>query len=137
LGFGSDQHLLTIASSRSGKSRSVILPTLYTLPAETSIVVIDPKGELARLTCDYRASLGQHVGLLDAFECAGPHAQRYSIGFNPIDILLRSDRKTFVSNAKLIAESLILTENTKETHWPETARQACAMLCAHVATHPN
>ncbi len=48
IGYLDDRHALTIAGSRAGKGVSLIVPNL--LLYDGSIVAIDPKGELARIT---------------------------------------------------------------------------------------
>ncbi len=76
VGVPNDQHMITVAGSRAGKGRAVILPNLITYPG--SVLAIDPKGDLARLTADWRADmLGQRVVVLDPFggdEGRGPAA---------------------------------------------------------------
>ena len=44
---------------------------------------------------------------------------------------------TFVPNAKLIGDSLIVNDNPYDQHWTDTAKQIVAGLSAHVATHAN
>ena len=64
IGVPDDRHIITIAGSRAGKGRSVLIPNLITYPG--SILAIDPKGDLASLTADWRADmLGQKVVVLD------------------------------------------------------------------------
>lgn len=67
IGVGDDRHHLLVAGSRAGKGRAALVPMLLTLPVETSILCVDPKGQLAQLTCAWRAALGQEVGVLDPF----------------------------------------------------------------------
>src|SRR5262245_32375612 len=50
LGFMDDKPMVTVASARSGKSSTVIIPTLLTYPGST--LVLDPKGELAAETAE-------------------------------------------------------------------------------------
>lgn len=138
IGNGDDRHHLTIAGSRAGKGRSAILPVMLTLPPSTSVLCVDPKGDIARITARYRAEvLKQNCGVLDPFGCSGDGTSKYRVVYNAIDLLLRSDRKTFVANARMIADALIVLGDTKEKHWDETSKQICAGLCAHVATHVN
>lgn len=135
IGVGDDRHSLLLAGSRAGKGRSALVPTLLTLPQQTSILCVDPKGDLARFSARYRAEiLQQRVGVLDPFGCAGEALTRYRVAYNPIDVLLRSRRDAFVANARMIADSLIVTGDFKDKHWDETSKQICAGLCAHVAT---
>ena len=65
VGFLDDRHVMTIAGSRGGKGRSLIVPNM--LMYEGSVLAIDPKGELARITSRARAEMGQRVIVLDPF----------------------------------------------------------------------
>ena len=66
-----DRHMLTIAGGRSGKGTAAVIPNLLTYPG--SVLVIDPKGELAQITSARRGtgsarvvkSLGQDVHVFD------------------------------------------------------------------------
>lgn len=135
-GVGDDRHIITIAGSRGGKGRSCLVPNLGLLPATTSLFCVDPKGDLARITAPFRAKvLRQNVGVLDPFGVCGPDVEPLRVSVNAIEILERSDRNTFVPNAKLIADSIIVSGDFKDRHWDTTAQQILAGLCAHVATH--
>lgn len=137
IGVADDRHHLLVAGSRAGKGRSVLVPNLIMLPKETSTLVIDPKGDLAKATCRWRAEgLGQDVAVIDPFECSGEGTRKYRVGFNPIEMLSRSDRFSFVPNALLIASSLIPdSQRSKDPHWNDCARDILSGLCTHVATH--
>src|SRR5271166_5979410 len=52
IGWRDDRHVLTIAGSRAGKGVSLIIPNLLFYPG--SALVIDPKGENARITAGRR-----------------------------------------------------------------------------------
>ena len=67
IGVRSEQHMLTVAGSRSGKGVSAIIPNLLTYRG--SVVAIDPKGELATLTAARRATGGWQNG--EPFEGMG------------------------------------------------------------------
>lgn len=61
-----DTHSLIIGTSRSGKTRTFILPTIYSLAySGESMVINDPKGELYRKTSKFLESKGYDVILLD------------------------------------------------------------------------
>lgn len=139
VGIATDQHGLLCGQSRSGKSRASLFCILSTMPKTTSLFVLDPKGEHSRNSAVFRSSvLGQPVAITDGFNCSGLGESDLAVGFNPIQFLLDSDRRFFIANAKLIAESLVLEhEGTKDPHWDECAKLAIAMLCLHVATHVN
>ena len=73
--------------------------------------------------------------MLDPFGVSGPGTERFRIAFNPLSLLNPKDRLTFIPNAKLIADSLVVSGDFKDKHWDETAKMILSGLCAHVATH--
>src|SRR5580658_5967882 len=56
--FGGPEHILTIGPTRSGKGRRLLAPELV-YDTDRSIIVVDPKGELARWTAEHRARFGK------------------------------------------------------------------------------
>ncbi|WP_430450725.1 type IV secretory system conjugative DNA transfer family protein [Rhodopirellula europaea] len=136
IGVGDDRHQVLIAGSRAGKGRSVLVPNLVCLPSTTSIFCIDPKGDLARYTCRYRREiLGQNTGVLDPFGVSGPGTLKYRVSMNPMTMLNPNDRLTFVPNAKLIADSIVVSGDFKDRHWDETSKAILAGLVLHVRCH--
>jgi type IV secretion system protein VirD4 len=122
-GWGDDRHVMTIAGSRAGKGVSLIVPNL--LFYEGSALVIDPKGENARITAGRRGAgtaaggpgLGQDVHVLDPFEITGIE----SACFNPLnEIDLSGDN--VASDAALFADALIIIPERGEKHWAESAQ---------------
>ncbi len=139
IGVPDDRHVCTIAGSRAGKGRSALLPNLIGYPADGSILVIDPKGDLARLTAVHRADeLGQSVAVLDPFGISGEVTRRFAAGFNPLRLLIDGAEDMLVPNANLIADALVVAGNGKDSHWDDCARSMIGSgLCLHVATHPE
>ncbi len=135
IGVPDDRHIITVAGSRSGKGRGMIIPNLVTYPG--SILVVDPKGENAAETADWRADmLGHKVIVLDPFGAAGEVAERHAGGFNPLSILAE-DSETLIEDAGLIADSLVMpAPGTKDPHWDESAKQFLEGVILHVATCP-
>jgi type IV secretion system protein VirD4 len=113
-------HLLVIGPNGSGKGTRLLIPALLQMSGR-SVVVIDPKGELAAVTAEWRRTVGDVV-VLNPF---GLHVGRYpdlaSSGFNPLASL---DEKapTFYDDAKGLAEALITVEGDPQRHFPESAR---------------
>lgn len=131
VGVGDDRHMLTGAGNRSGKGRSVIIPTL--LDYEGSIVATDPKAELFNITAIRRAvGLGQRVIGLDPFGIAGAHVAAYRGGFNPMTIL-KPDSPTLIEDAGLIADAIVVPSGN-DSHWDDSARNWLETLILHVAT---
>lgn len=125
IGWKDDRGFLTIAGTRSGKGRSLIIPNLLVYPG--SALVIDPKGTNARVTAARRghgggrvtAFLGQDVHILDPFNCV-PEAK--SSRFNPLDALDRT-ANDYVEQVGLLADALVVPGPAGDTpHWDETTR---------------
>jgi len=130
-GKGDDRHVVTIAGSRAGKSSTVLIPNLLRYPG--SVLVIDPKGELARRTAAARqASLGHEVIVLDPYGVSGEASQAY----NPLDEL---DPKagTFVDDVALVAASLISTATHGDPFWPDAARNLLRAILLYMASTPS
>lgn len=61
-----DTHKLIIGTTRSGKTRTVVFPTIYAIAeAGESMILTDPKGELFDRTSDYLKEQGYNVVVLD------------------------------------------------------------------------
>jgi type IV secretion system protein VirD4 len=126
VGSGDDRHIVTIAGSRAGKSSTVLIPNLLYYPG--SVIVIDPKGELARTTAKAREErLGQTVMVLDPFGTSGlPRST-----FNPLDEL-DQDSELFVDDVSQISDALIL-DAEREPHWTDAAKILIASLILYMA----
>lgn len=62
-------HALVIGATRSGKSRRVIMPTIFTIGhKKESMVITDPKGEIYGYTADWLRSQGYEVNLINLHE---------------------------------------------------------------------
>jgi type IV secretion system protein VirD4 len=131
--FEGDQHGFVCAPSGTGKSTRLIAVALLSDNLDDrSVVVIDPKGELALTCMAWRHQLGHDVVLIDPYGVvkeqaeAKPDAYRYlldngmteSIGFNP----LRSLKVGDYDGAAQLADALIKIEGLKEPHWSESAQ---------------
>ncbi|MCA1363410.1 type IV secretory system conjugative DNA transfer family protein [Bradyrhizobium sp. IC3069] len=68
LGYLDDRRMVTIAGARAGKTSTVLEPNLYLSPG--SMLVLDPKGELAR-TARFRRAMGHNVYVLNPFGQSG------------------------------------------------------------------
>lgn len=113
-----DRHLLTVAGSRAGKGVSLIVPNLVLWPG--SALVLDPKGELARMTARARRQLhGQDVHVLDPFGVSGQPTS----SCNPLDAIdLNSPR--LGADLALLGESLFTsTTLSNADHWVSGAAE--------------
>ncbi|WP_066703578.1 type IV secretory system conjugative DNA transfer family protein [Sphingobium amiense] len=132
VGHQDDRHIVTVAGSRAGKGRSVIIPNLLRWPG--SCVVNDPKGENASLTALHRAGLSGHeVAVVDPHRAANvPDDLRVS--FNPLD-LIDGDAPDAIDVASAIGDAIMIDSGDgKDVHWTESARAVIEAIILHVAT---
>jgi len=133
IGISTDYHHTTVAGTRAGKGRAAIIPTLLTYSG--SALVIDIKGELATITANRRAEMGQNVHVIDPFNVAKVD-DKYKKAFNPLTILEDPQNDTIVEDAELISESLI-PDSGGDQHWDEASRAFCSGVILHVITDPK
>lgn len=136
IGVADDRHIMTIAGSRAGKGRTVIVPNLCLY--QGSVVAIDPKGDLATITAARRGNgsdtaegIGQNVFVLDPFEAARGNAGAYRASFNPLDAI-NPEGPHGRDDAALLADALIIPSSS-ESHWTDAAKLLLTGLILHVA----
>jgi hypothetical protein len=100
LRYDGPAHLITLAPTRAGKGVGTIVPNLLT--ANRSVLVIDPKGENARITAQARRKFGA-VHVLDPFGVTGLPGAAY----NPLD-RLTPDSLDLGEDAAALAEALVM-----------------------------
>jgi type IV secretion system protein VirD4 len=115
LGHLDDRPMVTIAGARAGKTSTILEPNLYLYPG--SMIVLDPKGELAR-TAPLRRSLGHDVYVLDPFG----QSREPSAFFNVLDEV-DPESWTVVDDVSSITQALIVDDGDgKSRHWNDSAR---------------
>ena len=126
--FRGPEHILTIGPTRSGKGRRLLAPNLIA-DTERSVLVVDPKGELALWTAEYRRGQGSEVLALDPFGVLAnnPRLGLRSIGYNPMR-WLNPASDDFIDDATAIAEAIVPVRNAREPHWDEAAQDLVAGL---------
>jgi type IV secretion system protein VirD4 len=130
LGHLDDRPMVTIAGARAGKTSTVLEPNLYLYPG--SMLVLDPKGELAQAAL-LRRALGHDVHVLDPFGQSG-HA---SACFNALAEL---DPKswTIIDDVNAITHALIVDEgDARSKHWTESARALLAGIILLILMLPE
>ncbi len=130
IGRDDDRHIVTIAGSRAGKSSTVLIPNLRAYPG--SVLVLDPKGELARATAATRARMGQRVFILDPFAETGFR----SASHNPFAELGQGRPDHIAADAAQLADAVIISNN-KDPHWTDSGKNLVRGICLHkIATDP-
>ena len=112
---------MTVAGARAGKTSTLLIPNL--LLYQGSVLVLDPKGELASATAAHRASeLGQDVYVLDPWNAARDCPAALKAQFNPLAELLETKPENLIDDAALMADALIQGQGENNAHWTSAAR---------------
>ncbi|EAK0771672.1 type IV secretory system conjugative DNA transfer family protein [Campylobacter lari] len=107
-------HTLVIGGTGTGKSRGVVLPTLFKWNG--SALVVDIKGEISAITSEYR--LNKKGSRIYTFYPEGDGAK-----YNPIALC------NTIDNAQELARTLIPLPESGEAFWSQSAQ---AILSAYV-----
>jgi type IV secretion system protein VirD4 len=120
-------HTSIFAPTGAGKGVSLIAPFLFT--CEESCVVLDFKGELARLTAQYRRDMmGHQIGLLDPYRMVIRTPDR----LNPLDAIGK-DHPLAIDDCNDLANALVVrTGQEHEPHWNDSAEAVIAAVSAVV-----
>jgi type IV secretion system protein VirD4 len=119
------QHLIMIAPTRSGKTTSVAIPVLCTY--EESMVVLDLKGELRKLTSGRRQQMGQHIYTWAPYDEEGRTHR-----FNPMTLLNGMDPGKRLGEIQTIAAILYPDEPGKDPFWTSQSRAAFTAFASYM-----
>jgi len=131
LRYDGPAHLITLAPTRAGKGVGTVIPNL--LATERSVLVIDPKGENARIAGEARRRFGT-VHVLDPFEVSGHPSACY----NPLD-RLTPDSLDLGEDAASLTEALVMDPpgQVTEAHWNEEAKAILGGLIMFCVCHED
>lgn len=121
-----DAGLVTIAGTGAGKGRGQVIPALLSWPG--SMIVTDPKGELAAVTARYRRELGQKVVVLS------PFSNRVTDGLNPLDSL-QAGNPYRVEDAMSLARQMAPRATLADPFWEDRAHLVLTSTLLFIATH--
>jgi type IV secretion system protein VirD4 len=125
-------HTAVFAPTGVGKGVSCVIPFLRDCP--DSCVVVDFKGELAKLTGEYRRrKFGHRIVLLDPFRMVteSPDA------FNPLDFIDKDSRTALDECRDLAQSQVIRTGQEKEPHWADAAEMWISAMTAVVVQYAD
>lgn len=99
-----DEHGLILGSTRSGKSRRIIIPSIFLIgqAAQESLVMTDPKGELYEHTADWLRERGYLIVRLDLINPRPGRSQR----FNPVQAVRHALEQGDVARAAALAREI-------------------------------
>lgn len=124
-----DGHLLAVAGSGAGKTTGLVVPALLEL-RHGSVIVTDPKAQLAAMTARHRATIGKVFFINpwadDLAKSTG--AKIADSGFNPLSVL--EDNYNLKDDAENLARLLLVTDRQdSSTYWND---EAAALLAAFI-----
>ena len=121
-------HVAVFAPTGVGKGVSCVIPHLLTCPDST--VVVDFKGENARLTAEHRRkAFGHRVVVLDPFRAV----RKNSDTFNPLDFIDKDSPLAMDDCRDLAAALVVRTGQEREPHWTDSAEAWISSMLAVVA----
>jgi len=136
--YKTDKHFLSIMPNRSGKGRSQIIPNLLQL-ADWSCWVIDPKGENALTTAQWRRDQGHEIVIFnpyglweDEFKARGFTTFQT---FNPL-LNLDPESERFVGDVDALTDALVYSTGG-DAHWSEGAKGLVSLLIMYLVTEPT
>lgn len=126
-------HCAVYGATGSAKTSSFAIPLLLRCP--DTIVVLDPKGELARLSAEHRQQrFGHRIVVLD------PYGMTDGIGLpqdriNPLDCF-RNDPVRLVDDARRLASAIVGGRSDKESdpYWNDSATTFITAIMAFLMT---
>ncbi|MDR0319343.1 MAG: type IV secretory system conjugative DNA transfer family protein [Rickettsiales bacterium] len=115
--------VLCVAPPGTGKTTGVVMPTIFECDT-VSMIVNDPKPEIAKLTSGYRAKT---VGPVFVINWAGQDDPKRGIYYPSWNPLSPSHIPSDMSERELYVDSMcnvLIGETSKEMHWTLTGRAA-------------
>ena len=112
--------LLTFGASDLGKSTSLLIPNLATL--RRSMIVIDPKGQLAAITARKRRAMGRVIIINPFDELLDVRPDLESTGWNPL-AQLDPESDDFGTDARSLAEAVIEKSGDSKSDFFETSME--------------
>lgn len=140
VGVDTEKHMVTIAGTGSGKSTAGLIPNLCSYPG--SVLVIDPKGELARITAMRRSmggegvdGMGQGLAVFDPFGVTGFDELPSYNPFAEMEALAQLNEDSAVSFAGKIADALVRPTGATESYWDNAACTLIRGLVLYIFVH--
>ena len=123
-------HTAIFAPTGVGKGASFCIPHLLTCPEST--IVVDVKGENAKLTAAFRhKAFGHRIVSLDPFRVVTKNPD----SFNPLDFI-KADSPLALDECRDLANSLFIrTGQEKEPHWGDAAEMNIAGITSLVVQY--
>ncbi|HEX6369777.1 MAG TPA: type IV secretory system conjugative DNA transfer family protein [Longimicrobium sp.] len=130
-------HLLTVATTRSGKGVGTVLTNALSYAG--SMLITDPKAESFFVTAERRQKLGHTVYVLDPFEVTlldGHRQHQMRAFFNPLRLMPTTGPEGHLAlvRARVLTETLIMESKGENAFWDRMARQVGTGFILYIAT---
>jgi len=120
LRYKGDKRLLCFGSTGANKSTGLLVPNLATL--RRSMIVIDPKGQLAAITANKRRKMGRVIILNPFDELLDLRPDLESAGWNPL-AQLDAESEDFGADARSLAEAMVDKSGNAKGEYFETSME--------------
>lgn len=141
IGIKTEKHFVTIASTGGYKSTGALIPNLCI--HEGSMLVIDPKGELASITARRRGKggggvrgIGQPVFVLDPFKIVPGFVSACYNVFDEMERVAAVDADRPVSYARKVAQALV-PSTSRDPYWDDAPRTFITGLLLYILQGPK
>jgi type IV secretion system protein VirD4 len=137
LRYSGDLHQLIVAGTGGGKFTNALAPMLLGSGFERqTVVAIDPKGEIAKLTGPFfqqAFAARPSVFLLDPWDQCGTGQT------SALNVLtqITPENPNYVDDARTLADAIIIPSGSENRHWDESARNFLTALLLFVALDPS
>jgi type IV secretion system protein VirD4 len=109
-------HTAVFSPSGGGKGVSIVIP--HAMTCADSMVILDPKGEIAQKTARLREKqFGQQIVLLDPYKVVTQKPDTY----NPIDFIDEKHPQSIEQCRNMGNAVVVRLPDERDPHWPESA----------------
>jgi type IV secretion system protein VirD4 len=123
-------HTAVFSPSGGGKGVSVVMP--HCMTCADSMVILDPKGEIARATARLREKrFGQQIVLLDAYKQVTQTPDSY----NPVDFIDVNNSQAIEQCRNMGNAVVVRSPDEREPHWTESAAMWFGGVTGMVVLH--
>jgi type IV secretion system protein VirD4 len=137
IAYRGDLHQLIVGGTGGGKFTTAIAPLLLGSGLEENmVVVIDPKGEIARLAGPFFQepfAKTASVFLIDPWDLCGTAD---TARVNVLDAITL-DNPNYVDDARALADAMVIPSGAENTHWDNAARNFLTGIILYVALAPE
>lgn len=135
--YNGDLHQLIVGGTGGGKFTTALAPLLLgSQLAPSTVVVVDPKGEIAKLVGPYfEKPFGDKptVHILDPWDQCGTGQ---TSALNILDQITASN-PNHVDDARALADAMVIPSGGENTHWDNAARNFLTAILLYVALSPK